>query len=195
MTTHDQADEGGEAPCLAHLLDDPLASEDDVFADRFSQSATVRTIDGFHQDDAGDWVAELSCLHNQHVRHRPPFSERPWVLTQAGRDEHLGTELDCRLCDRAELPAGLELARTAGPFDEATLPAGLQRLHRVGERTWGLLRVLEGAVTFTMHTTTWADVQLHAGDNHPIPPTVPHRVTLDGPARLQIDFLVRPPEI
>jgi hypothetical protein len=33
----------------------------------------VRPIVGFHQDEHQDWVAELSCGHNQHVRHRPPF--------------------------------------------------------------------------------------------------------------------------
>ena len=37
-----------------------------------------RTIEGFRHDGAGEWVAELSCLHGQHVRHRPPFQERPF---------------------------------------------------------------------------------------------------------------------
>jgi tellurite methyltransferase len=63
-----------------------------------------RTIAGFHQDDEGDWVAELSCLHNQHVRHRPPFQDRPWVMTEAGRASHIGTGIDCPLCDRSEPP-------------------------------------------------------------------------------------------
>jgi len=91
----------------------------------------IRTIDGFHQDDVGDWVAELSCLHNQHVRHRPPFEERPWVLSAAGRSKHVGAQLECPLCDRLELPAGLEIVRTAGPFNAETLPSALQRAHRV----------------------------------------------------------------
>ena len=63
----------------------------------------LRHITGFHQDDAGAWVAELSCGHGQHIRHRPPFQVRPWVLTEAGRAEHLRTELDCPLCDQDEL--------------------------------------------------------------------------------------------
>jgi len=58
-----------------------------------------RAITGFHQDDHGDWVAELSCGHGQHVRHRPPWQVRPWVITEEGRREHLGLRLDCRLCD------------------------------------------------------------------------------------------------
>ncbi len=62
----------------------------------------LRRITGFHQDDTGEWVADLSCLHSQHVRHRPPFQVRPWVLTDAGRRERLGTDIDCPLCDRAD---------------------------------------------------------------------------------------------
>jgi hypothetical protein len=65
-----------------------------------------RRITGFHQDDQGDWVAELDCLHGQHVRHRPPFQNRPWVVDEASRAERLGTTLDCVVCDRAEPPGG-----------------------------------------------------------------------------------------
>ena len=64
-----------------------------------------RYIAGFHQDDAGDWVAELSCGHNQHVRHKPPFQDRPWVVTEPGRASRLGTEIECPLCDRGQPPA------------------------------------------------------------------------------------------
>ncbi|HVW87967.1 MAG TPA: DUF3565 domain-containing protein [Gaiellaceae bacterium] len=59
-----------------------------------------RTIVGFHEDDEGFWVAELSCGHNQHVRHRPPFELKPWVLADETRNARIGTERDCPLCDR-----------------------------------------------------------------------------------------------
>jgi Protein of unknown function (DUF3565) len=57
------------------------------------------TIVGFHQDTEGDWVAELSCEHSQHVRHRPPFFDRPWVTTESGRASRLGSPIECPLCD------------------------------------------------------------------------------------------------
>lgn len=57
---------------------------------------------GFHQDDEGHWVAELACGHSQHVRHDPPLVSRPWVLTAEGRQQFLGFELLCKLCDVAE---------------------------------------------------------------------------------------------
>ncbi len=55
-------------------------------------------ITGFHQDETGDWVAELACGHTQHVRHRPPWELRPWVTTEDGRRAHLGVRLACKLC-------------------------------------------------------------------------------------------------
>ncbi len=61
------------------------------------------TIVGFHQDDAGDWVAELGCGHSQHMRHRPPWQERPWVMSDEGRRAKIGARIDCPLCDREAL--------------------------------------------------------------------------------------------
>ena len=54
----------------------------------------------FFRDEENQWVARLACGHNQHVRHDPPWMNRPWVQTPETRGEHLGTELDCRKCDR-----------------------------------------------------------------------------------------------
>ena len=60
---------------------------------------TARTIVGFHQDEESHWVAELECGHSQHVRHDPPWQVRPWVISLEGRNERLGTALDCVKCD------------------------------------------------------------------------------------------------
>ena len=144
---------------------------------------------GFHQDDDGDWVAELECLHGQHQRHQPPFQDRAWVLSEEGRASRIGADFDCPLCDRAEPPDGLVLARTAGPWDQATLPAGLRREHRVGARTWGVLRVLSGSLSIDL---LGRRRHLDAGDEQPIPPDVPHLLTLEGDVRLEVDFLVAP---
>ena len=61
-----------------------------------------RRIAGFHQDEVGDWVADLECGHGQHVRHDPPWRERPWVMTAAAREGAIGTVLECRKCDEEE---------------------------------------------------------------------------------------------
>ncbi|SMO86632.1 DUF3565 domain-containing protein [Fodinibius sediminis] len=59
-------------------------------------------ITGFHKDEEGDWVAELECGHNQHVRHDPPWQLRPWVTTKKRRESRIGHQLDCKKCDRGE---------------------------------------------------------------------------------------------
>lgn len=54
---------------------------------------------GYHRDEEQHWVAQLACGHNQHVRHDPPWTNRPWVITEAGRNRMLGRLLDCVKCD------------------------------------------------------------------------------------------------
>ena len=58
-----------------------------------------RRIVGFHQDAEGHWVADLECGHGQHVRHDPPWQERPWVVTEDSRSRFIGNTLECVVCD------------------------------------------------------------------------------------------------
>ena len=58
-----------------------------------------RRIVGYHQDDELHWVAELECGHNQHVRHNPPWTNRPWVVSEEGRASKIGVTLACKKCD------------------------------------------------------------------------------------------------
>jgi hypothetical protein len=57
-----------------------------------------RRIVGFHKDERSDWVADLECGHAQHVRHRPPWINRPWVITAEGRKSRIGARLNCKQC-------------------------------------------------------------------------------------------------
>nr|CAA6819497.1 MAG: Unknown protein [uncultured Thiotrichaceae bacterium] len=61
-----------------------------------------KAIIAYHLDEDDDWVAELACGHNQHVRHNPPWINRPWVMSKAGRASKLGCELGCVKCDNGE---------------------------------------------------------------------------------------------
>lgn len=65
------------------------------------QAAYPQRIIGFHLDEHGDWVADLECGHSQHVRHNPPWQNRPWVMTDTGRRSRLGMVLECVDCGAA----------------------------------------------------------------------------------------------
>lgn len=65
-----------------------------------SVAVPERRITGFHQDEKNDWVAELECGHTQHVRHDPPWMNRPWVMSEEGRATRIGTTLLCKKCDQ-----------------------------------------------------------------------------------------------
>jgi len=60
-----------------------------------------QAIVGYRQDERGDWVAELACGHERHVRHQPPFQLRPWVLEAESRRQRIGTPLECGLCEQS----------------------------------------------------------------------------------------------
>jgi len=147
-----------------------------------------RAITGYHLDDEGDWVAELICGHNQHVRHRPPFQLRPWVLDAAGRSARLGSPLDCPLCERAELPEALRFVRSSPVWDEHSLPRALRRAHRVATGTWGRITVHQGRLQFRAQTDPPLQVVLGPHTTQAIPPDVEHDVTPLGTALVSIDF-------
>lgn len=52
----------------------------------------------FHQDEDGQWVADLACGHTRHVRHNPPWISRPWVTTAEGRQGFIGRVVSCKTC-------------------------------------------------------------------------------------------------
>lgn len=148
---------------------------------------------GFHLDDEGDWVAHLACGHTQHVRHRPPFQERPWVVDEAGRRGRLGSPLDCPLCDRAELPEGLDKLRSTPSWDADTMPPGLRKEHRLAAGIWAVLVVEEGQVRFrSRELTACADVTVAAGSAQAVPPEAPHTVELAPGTRFHLDILKVP---
>ena len=61
-----------------------------------------QAIIGFHLDEEQHWVADLTCGHTQNVRHMPPWQNRPWVMTEQGRQEKLGMYLNCLKCDELD---------------------------------------------------------------------------------------------
>jgi len=59
---------------------------------------------GDHQDNAQGWVAILGYRHRHHRRQQPPWTNRPWVMTTAGRESRLGARPDCPRATRPHAP-------------------------------------------------------------------------------------------
>jgi tellurite resistance-related uncharacterized protein len=145
-----------------------------------------RTITGFHLDEVGDMVADLDCHHGRHVRHNPPFDDRPWTQSEEGRAKMLGREMNCVRCDHAELPDGvLEYKRTT-VFTELSVPKGLLSDHKTRRGVWGVVTVVEGQLLYAVGTKETA---LTAGDSAVIVPEQLHRVQPVGVVRFYVGFL------
>jgi hypothetical protein len=67
----------------------------------WSDTVKQKIVD-FHQDELQHWVADLACGHTRHVRHDPPWQNRAWVVTEQGRREMIGFELECVECDKVD---------------------------------------------------------------------------------------------
>lgn len=152
----------------------------------------LRPIDGFHQDDLGDWVAELRCGHGQHVRHRPPFWSRPWVLTAEGRAGKVGAFLPCVLCERFELPEGVRAYKRTRELDASSIPDGLKNNHSTKPGVWAVIHVLEGRLRYVVDEPLACDRILDPEHDGVIVPEILHRIEADGDVRFYIEFLRRP---
>ncbi|HEY5927702.1 MAG TPA: DUF3565 domain-containing protein [Kofleriaceae bacterium] len=155
----------------------------------------LRPIEGFHQDELGDWVAELSCGHTQHVRHRPPFWSRPWVQSAEGRAERIGSSLPCVLCERFEIPAGARSYKRTREFDHASIPAGLKASHSTKPGVWGVIHVLAGRLRYVVEAPLVHDTMVEAGARAVIVPEVLHHVEPDDDVRFFIEFYRREPGV
>ena len=147
-----------------------------------------RRITGFERDEADDWVARLDCGHARHVRHHPPLAERPWVETEAGRTEKLGTALDCVRCDRRELPEGFAEYRRTALFTEETLPRALRAEHETRSGTWALIHVERGRLRYRLHAPFHEEQELAPGRAGVVLPGVRHEVEPRGPVAFCVAF-------
>lgn len=146
---------------------------------------------GFEQDDEKHWVARLDCGHGQHVRHKPPFTLRPWTQTEEGRASKIGEKLDCLLCDRLERPASFVPYKRTAEFDEVTVPAALRADHTTKRGVWASIVVLEGELRYHVPSLGRTET-LRVDAPGTVAPEVPHRVEPVERVRFFVEFYRAP---
>jgi tellurite methyltransferase len=143
---------------------------------------------GFHRDAEEQWVVELSCGHQQHMRHAPPFTLRPWVLSDEGRAARLGQLLECPLCDRRELPRGYAAYKRTPVFTQANIPEGLRRNHETKRGVWGLIHVVSGELEYVLEDAVGTRQVVRAGEPAVVLPELAHRVAPLGDVEFFVEF-------
>lgn len=87
-----------------HRATDRALGYETAFMAGVTEQTFSSAIVSFHRDELGDWFARLACGHHQHTRHQPPWINRPWIETEAGRRSMVGKALVCKKCAQG-LPA------------------------------------------------------------------------------------------
>jgi len=87
--------------------------------------------------------------------------------------------------------ADIQPYRTTPVFEAGTLPPPLLRNHSLKSDTWGVLRVLDGAVNYVV--TGQAAMVVERGLPGIIEPDIEHHLEIIGPVKLQIEFYDRNP--
>ena len=151
-----------------------------------------RSILGFHRDAEDYWVAELDCGHSQHVRHKPPFENRPWTTTEEGRKSKLGLQLPCPNCDRFELPERFQAYKRTPEFDAASIPDGLRKAHTTKSGVWAKIHVLDGQLRYSVHAPLTQEFVLEPTRAGIIVPELLHHVEPLGAVRFFVEFYRQP---
>lgn len=84
--------------------------------------------------------------------------------------------------------------RSTPVFDETTLPQGLRNEHSTKAGVWGVIRVLEGELLYTILDPRQELVLTPEAFGF-VAPQQKHFVTPRGPVRFQVDFYDAPPAL
>lgn len=150
-----------------------------------------RAITAFEVDNEGDPIAILCCGHPQHVRHQPPFINRPWVTSEEGRKSMVGKMLNCVRCDKLELPDTFIAYKRTSDFTEESVPDALRKDHSTKSGVWAKIRVAAGKLRYRV-PALGVDMELSAEKLGIVAPEVPHSVEPLGSVRFFVEFYRAP---
>jgi tellurite resistance-related uncharacterized protein len=138
-----------------------------------------------------DRVREMA----DYITPRMGFTPHPLTIHAAGQMVHLVE----RACHFREVDVGTS-ATPAVPykrtlvFDENTLPAGLRGEHRIKPGVWGIIRVLDGQLSYRILEPA-SEMILDASHPGLVLPEVAHVVEPLGPMRMQVEFYHQLPDL
>ena len=143
---------------------------------------------GFHLDVENDRVAELDCGHGQHVRHNPPFLNRPWVVSEEGRNSKVGQRLNCLKRERQEFPDGMVSYKRTPEFCSTSIPDALKSSHSTKTGVWGKIHVVEGQLRYRIDAPISQEFNLNESQPGIIVPEVTHKVEPESDVRFYVEF-------
>ena len=160
----------------------------------YPQGAEIFVLEGEFEDEDGLWKAASWLRLPIGAKHRPRSASGCTLYKKSGGLAYLrqseGTVAETGGHPTA-LPSSLgsktPYSKTA-VFDENTFPAALQARHDLKAGTWAKLHVVEGRIHFVYLEPKVERRTLASGEVQIVPPQVPHRVELDGPVRLFLEF-------
>ncbi|MEO7560829.1 MAG: DUF3565 domain-containing protein [Nitrosospira sp.] len=150
-----------------------------------------RPITRFEFDSEGVPMAFLTCGHPQHVRHNPPFINRPWITTDEGRNSMLGKTLNCVRCDKFELPDSFVAYKRTSVFTEESVPAALRKDHSTKTGVWAKINVAEGKLRYRV-PALGVDMELSQDKIGIVVPEVMHNVEPLGRVHFFVEFYRTP---
>lgn len=101
------------------------------------------------------------------------------------------TMADLQIPSATEMPSELEPYQRTANFTEISVPAALRKNHSTKPGVWGLIRVAEGELRYTVadprreRTETMLTAESDPGV---VEPTILHHVTPEGPVRFHVQF-------
>lgn len=141
---------------------------------------------------AGASDRQLDLAHEMaaYISPRPGFTQHSLTVHAAA---HM-VDLAQRASQFRDPPPSAKPYKHTAIFDETSLPAALRREHRTKPGVWGVIRVLDGQLRYTVLRPT-SEAILEPGRPGLIRPDEPHFVEPLGSMRMQVEFYDRMPDL
>ncbi len=142
----------------------------------------------FHQDEEGCWVANLICGHCQHVRHNPPWVNRPWISTEATRELYIGQSLNCLKCNMPNIPSSAKQIKCSEQYDQQSLHQQFVGAQVNNSDFWIKVIIFEGELVYRRLTEIPHGYVVDSEYSAVIEPRMKYILRSKGPVRFKFQY-------